>query len=1830
MSYEEEAPVSCKRPRTRSVTKAVQEAFIAQEQPESSTKWSKLPDLSDQLPSDEKQTEEVSFYDIWDDMPYTYSKFREGTDAEAHVRDFLTTWEINHGAQRLSADAEDKSKIAEFVLSLDGYSANWFAQNGLQGFPSFEVLTSKFLQLFHQQIPQKDLIAQFYALYQEKNETVSQFVIRFQNLQLQISRPIPDNELKEVFLEAVKEPLRTTLKVFDFRNQTIEQVIDKAIEMGRPPVNVQSMDMSALQRTLPTIEELQFRQAVQCTTCLNTGHSAIECTLRTHCTICHSKLHSVEQCEYNLLNKTTASVRQIFTDNGYQNNTNLFNGYQNNNFSQNQQNVQQNPVLQPNQIFSQQNMQPTQVTQAFQPGFAQSNPPFVQNPNQYFQQNNQSFQQGNPPFQGFQQNCPNVQPNSTFQPNPAFQPGNMTFQHNTQTFPQNNQMFQQNNFPPNQEFGITQNVAQPNDNTEQFRQNRYKNKKFYKPKATRQFQQNPSGNEEQQFNNGQFAHGETGGTFVPTCYICRQLGHYANQCPVKGKGPAVNMVIPEVQQVTTRSKSKQSEWEIQEEVRKAAKEWVDEANQSNVNRMLQDNNIDQNIVVQQSLGNKEQEETWKLLADCQVSLPLTGLLKLVPRFTEKVAALIAYKGSEQIAVHYNQPSNNPSIMDEQNPSIKVILYGQEIGNVIIDGGSGVNVINKTTCEKLGITEWEACPFWLRMADTSTVRPIGLLRQLDVIIGGHSFQISAVILQLETQGAYPLLLGRPWLKTANIKQNWKQNVLTFRKGKTKVRIPTHNKVTTSKQSLPVHAEAVNMMEGLDEEEESQYFNDNQKIIPLFEVDILQALTPYVDSHEEVPIDEQTMKEIRMQQEATDKEMKVSQRVQASALEEIDLAGVEDGERKTVLIARDLAENDKRTLTTLLLQYKDVFAWSFDDMKGLDPAFCQHQINLHKDAKPVQQRRYRLNPNYAIKVKEEIDKLLKVGFIRPVKKSTWLSPIVVVPKKNGKIRVCVDYRKLNAATITDAFPLPFTDGILDAVAGHEIYSFLDGFSGYNQVRMNPEDQEKTAFVTEWGVFVAVVMMFGLKTAPATFQRVIQEIFGEYIPAFMQVFLDDFAVYSRKADHFEHLRLCLEKCRKGRLSLNPAKCAFGVMSGTLLGHIVSQEGIAVDPDKVKAIIEATPPTNAKALSRFLGQIRWHSRMMRYLADIAIPLHTAVHKVPFIWTSIEQDAYECLKKMLTKVPVVQPPDWNKPFHVFVDASDIAIGSALMQLSEPNWYRPVYYASRKLSSAERNYSTTEREALGMIYSVNKFRHYLLGKKFTFHVDHSALLYLVSKQELTGKLARWTLLLQEFEFDIIHRPGAQHAIADYLSRLESGEEAVGVKDDFPDTQLFRVETVKAQEMNEEKEDEWISEMTIFLSTGIPAEHMSTDERKRIAVRSRNFCLFNDMLYHKGADGIWRRAVRKFEKSAILTESHCGIAGGHYAGEATARKIWNSGLWWPTVMKDANEYCKKCDLCQRMGQPTEKDRMPFQPVLPLEPFQKWGLDFVGPFKPAAARTGNRYIIIATDYCTKWVEAKALRDNTAASTAKFLYENIWCRFGCPIELVSDQGTHFINKLINELTNYYAVVHKKSTPYYPQANGLAESTNKTIQTILKKIVNENRTDWDQKLNSALWAYRTSYKTSIKSTPFRMAFGLEAVMPIEFQIPTLRIQATNKLNEIESEQIRKEALLVLEEERIQSMSALEHKQRQIKAFVNRHRRKSEEQFEIGKPVLVFQTRMGLMPGKLRYRWTGPVWIINSKNGTYQLGSLTGEVLPKWVNGFRLKPYLGDMPVNPFIQTEE
>lgn len=358
---------------------------------------------------------------------------------------------------------------------------------------------------------------------------------------------------------------------------------------------------------------------------------------------------------------------------------------------------------------------------------------------------------------------------------------------------------------------------------------------------------------------------------------------------------------------------------------------------------------------------------------------------------------------------------------------------------------------------------------------------------------------------------------------------------------------------------------------------------------------------------------------------------------------------------------------------------------------------------------------MNPNYARKVKEEIDALLRAGFITEGESSDWLFPIVVVPKKNGKLRICVDFRKLNEQTIKEPFPLPFTDTMLDQIVGYEMYNFADGYSGYNQIRLAPGDREKTTFITEWGAFMFLVIPFGLCNAPATFQRVMMTIFSEYLQKFMAIFVDDFTVYSSATKHLECLRLMFKQCREKRVCLNPFKCLFGAYRGTILG------------DKVKAILEVVAPTNANEIASFLGYVYFYRRFANRLAELAAPMYAMTKKdVLFCWDQHCQEGFEAIKKLVSEKPILRELRWDQIFHVHVDASRTALGAILAQ-PEKECDFPIYFANKRFSQAEQAYTTTEREALGMIFVVQKFCHYLLRNIFVFYVDHQALVHLINK-----------------------------------------------------------------------------------------------------------------------------------------------------------------------------------------------------------------------------------------------------------------------------------------------------------------------------------------------------------------------------------------------------------------------------------------------------------------------------------------------------------------------
>ncbi|MCO5575757.1 hypothetical protein L7F22_029561 [Adiantum nelumboides] len=391
--------------------------------------------------------------------------------------------------------------------------------------------------------------------------------------------------------------------------------------------------------------------------------------------------------------------------------------------------------------------------------------------------------------------------------------------------------------------------------------------------------------------------------------------------------------------------------------------------------------------------------------------------------------------------------------------------------------------------------------------------------------------------------------------------------------------------------------------------------------------------------------------------------------------IDLA--EPGEEpKPAYIATDLTEEEEQLLIATLKQYKDVFVWSYKDLKGVDPSICQHTIPLKSDAKPSRQRPYTYNEMFARKIKEEIDKLQEAEFIYEIEHTDWVSPIVVVPKKNGKLRVCANLKKVNVATIRDNYPLPIMDHVIERVAGRETYSFLDGFSGYNQLAIKSEDQHKMVFATEWGIFAYKVMPFGLTNAPATFQRLMSHAFKEYLRQFLEIYMDDLCVHSLiRMDHIEHLTKIFEKCRLYQICLNPKKCVFMVRQGKILGHIVSKNGISTDMEKILVIVELPRPLRVKEVQAFMGHCGYYHRFIYLYAIIAKPLYALITK--FKWTNECEKAFQILKQRLISAPILKAPDWDKIFHVRVDASAFAIGCILAQPGEKNMDFSINYSNR-------------------------------------------------------------------------------------------------------------------------------------------------------------------------------------------------------------------------------------------------------------------------------------------------------------------------------------------------------------------------------------------------------------------------------------------------------------------------------------------------------------------------------------------------------------------------
>ena len=460
---------------------------------------------------------------------------------------------------------------------------------------------------------------------------------------------------------------------------------------------------------------------------------------------------------------------------------------------------------------------------------------------------------------------------------------------------------------------------------------------------------------------------------------------------------------------------------------------------------------------------------------------------------------------------------------------------------------------------------------------------------------------------------------------------------------------------------------------------------------------------------------------------------------------------------------LTSSQQAQLQNLINEYRDIFALSPQDLGRTN--WVQHTINT-QGAPPIRMRPYRVPEAQKERIENCIDEMLEQGIIRP-SASPWASPVVLVKKPDGSDKFCVDFRALNDITKKDSYPLPRVAESLGALFGTQYFSSMDLMSGYWQIEMDPESREKTAFVTHAGLFEFNVMPFGLCNAPSCFQRLMECVLRSLNWRIALIYLDDVLVYSRTfRDHLDHLRLVFDRFREAGLKLKPKKCHFGQKSVKFLGHVISKDGVQRDPDKIKAIKEYPVPRRVKDVRAFLGLANYYRKFVRDFSKIAGPLHDLTKKaLKFRWTDECQAAFERLKSALIQAPILGYPDFTLPFDLYVDASDEALGMVLGQVQNGREV-VISYSGRKLLPAEKNYSVTEREALAVVAGIKYFQPYVYGRRFTVHTDHNAVRWLMGIKEPTGRLARWAVLLQQYDFNIVHRSGKSNGNADALSRRD--------------------------------------------------------------------------------------------------------------------------------------------------------------------------------------------------------------------------------------------------------------------------------------------------------------------------------------------------------------------------------------------------------------------------------------------------------------------------------
>ena len=786
-------------------------------------------------------------------------------------------------------------------------------------------------------------------------------------------------------------------------------------------------------------------------------------------------------------------------------------------------------------------------------------------------------------------------------------------------------------------------------------------------------------------------------------------------------------------------------------------------------------------VLRKKKNHVNQTEMLEVLRQVKVNIPLLDMIKQVPTYAKFLKDLCTVKKGLNMNKKAFLTEQVSAIIESKTPvkykdpgcaTISVNIGGINVEKALLDLGASVNLLPYSMYKQLGLGELKPTSITLSLADRSIKVPKGTIEDVLIQVDRFYYPVDFVVLDTEPVALgpnhVPIILGRPFLATSNAIINCRNGVMQLTFGNMTLELNIFHLGKRHMHSEEDDFEEVCILDTILEEQANQ-----QQVQDILTSELSECLVEQQEHQEVSLMQGYWRRRTEILPLLTGNEPKEPQQIELKPLPaELKYAFLEENEQCPVVISSLLTTAQENNLLHLLTKNKQALGWKISDLKGINPSICTHHIYLEEESKAVRQPQRRLNPHLQEVVRVEVLKLLQAGIIYPISDSTWVSPTQVVPKKSGVTtvknekgeelstqlttswRVCIDYRRLNEVTRKDHFPLPFIAQLLERVFGHPYYCFLDGYSGYFQIEIAPEDQEKTTFTCPFGTYAYRRMPFGLCNAPATFQRCMLSMFSDMVERIMEVYMDDITVYG---DDFEecltNLEAILQRCIEKNLVLNWEKCHFMVNQGIVLGHIISNKGIEVDKAKIDIISKLPPPTNVKTIRQFLGHAGFYRRFIKEFSKIAKPLYKLLEKdAKFVWEEDCQKSFEELKFHLTTAPIVRAPNWQLPFEVMCDASDLAIGAVLGQ-REDGKPHVVYYASKTLNEALRNYATTEKELLAVVYALDKFRAYLVGADIVIFTDHSALKYLLTKQNAKARLIRWVLLLQEFNLQIQDNPG---------------------------------------------------------------------------------------------------------------------------------------------------------------------------------------------------------------------------------------------------------------------------------------------------------------------------------------------------------------------------------------------------------------------------------------------------------------------------------------------